>query len=321
MKLVTFAIPVIRPDLLERCLETLYKYTDLLIFNVIVIDQTVQGMDIDRDAYPNLMVIRTPKSFRFHTGNVGFQKANNLALSLTETPYFCFLNDDVEFIHPGWWDGVMDTFAKVEKATPTRPALLVNVASIKLPDWSVGKPAGEHHYILPYKEQYTDADWHSLTEEEHYVNEDLTIKPGTVIDGINLYCSVAKTDLLKKIGIDDRWWPGSAGDYDLCCLASMWGYRCVGTTASWVYHHWSVSFQAAQDEDDIRSLYMPELYEGDLRAKWGERFDLWGVKCQAIHAELLVCEQIMHTDDGVIATCEKHPDTPYAIPPNLSTPL
>lgn len=268
------------------------------------------GLNINlRDNYKNLTLFRSPKSDKFYTGNLGFQFANSLALRLTDTPYFCFLNDDVEFINSKWWQGVMDTFVKVEKASPTRPPLLVNVASIKLPDWSVGKPKGQDHYILPYKKEYSDEDWSNLVNEPHYINQHLTIQPGSVIDGINLYCSVARTDLLKKIGIDDLWYPGSAGDYDLSNVASMWGYRCVGTTLSWIFHHWSISFQAATEEENIKELVIPELHVTDLRDKWWTNFELWGVNCP-------ICGEILHTELGDVAYCNKHPDQIYLIPPN-----
>lgn len=309
-KTCTFCIAVIRPDLLDNCLRTLYKYTKTGSFNVIVVDQTRKGLDVNlRDRYQDLTILRSPKTAKFHTGNLGFQFANNLALKLTNTPYFCFLNDDVEFINKKWWQGVLDTFDKVEKATPSRPALLVNVASIKLPDWSVGLPKGQDHYIMPYKEEYTDEDWDFLVNEEHYVNKYLTIMPGSVIDGINLYCSVAKTDLLRKIGIDDFWYPGSAGDYDMADTASMWGYRCIGTTLSWVYHHWSVSFEAASTEEDIKELVIPELHHTDLREKWWTNHEMWGTNCP-------VCGEILHTEDGILAICPKHKDQIYPIPPN-----
>lgn len=314
-KLCTFCIPVIRPDLIENCLRTLYRYTEPGTFNVIVVDQTARGLDVNlRDRYQDLTILRSPKTKKFYTGNLGFQFANNLALKLTDTPYFCFLNDDVEFVSDKWWQGVLDTFDKVEKATPSRPALLVNVASIKLPDWSVGKPKGEDHYILPYKEDYTDEDWDFLVNEDHYVNEHLTIKPGSVIDGINLYCSVARTDLLRKIGIDDFWYPGSAGDYDLSNVASMWGYRCVGTTLSWIFHHWSVSFEAINEEDDIKDLAIPEIHVTDLRDKWWTNFELWGVNCP-------ICGAILHTADGVLAICSKHLEQIYSIPQNTTETL
>lgn len=314
-KLFTAVIPCLRPDLLKDCLDSLYKHTDN-IFYVIVVDMTLRGLDVNlRDKYPNLMVIRAPKTDRYYTGNIGFQKASNIGIKLSTTPYTMLLNDDVVFIHPGWWDGVIETFAKVKKATPTRPALLVNLASTKLPDWSVGLPKGQHHDILPFKKEYTNEDWDFLVNQPHYVNEHLTIQPGSVIDGINLYASVIDTEAIRKLGLlDELWFPGSAGDYDLSCIASMNNYRCVSTTLSWVYHHWSVTFQAAQDEDEIRSLSMPELHVTDLRDKWGERMDLWGVQCPQ-------CKTIMLTDDGLVAVCPKHPDETYNIPPNTDVPL
>jgi hypothetical protein len=260
------------------------------------------------------MVIRTPKSDLHSTGNLGFQQAVDIGLRLVDTPYTLILNDDVFFINSGWYQGVMDTFAMVEKATPSRPAMLVNVGSIKLPDWSVGKPKGEDHHILPLKKEYTEEDWRFLIDEPHYVNEHLTIRPNSVIDGINLYCSMVDTKKLLQVGgLDHLWYPGSAGDYDLSCIASMHGYRCVGTTLSWCYHYWSQTFE---DSEHMQLLVQDELKHVDLREKWGNRMDLWGVRCSRND-----CDEIMHTDDGDSAKCPKHPNEVYKIPDNTIMPL
>lgn len=314
-KLNTFVIPFVAGDLIYKCLETLYKYTPNN-FYVYIVDQSIEGLDATalRNQYPNLMVIRTPKSDVHHSGNLGHSHATNIGVQLTQTPYITMLNDDVEFVHKDWWQGVLDTFDKVARATPTRPALLVNVASIKLPDWSVGKPKGEDHYIIEYKDEYTDEDWRHLVDDEHYVNEHLTIKPGSVIDGINLYCSVVDTEKLLEVGLlDEYWYPGLANDYDLCARASMFGYRCVSSTLSWVFHHWSKTFE---NEEQMLMLQQSELKHGDLRDKWGGRFDLWGIRCERED-----CDEIMKTKDGVQATCPKHPESVYAIPENTIAPL
>ena len=324
-KMITFIIPYLGGELIHDCLRTLYKYTPQNYY-VYIVDQSAKGLDPNlRDKYKNLMIIRSPLTDQYRTGNLGHSKATNLVIPLVQTPYLCMLNDDVSFISNHWFQGVLDTFEKVEKASPTRPALLVNVGSIKLPDWSVGKPKGEDHYILPFKEEYTDEDWNFLANEEHYVNEHLTIMPGSVIDGINLYCSVVDTKKLLEVGLlDEYFFPGSANDYDLGCRASMFGYRCVGTTLSWVFHHWSTTFRSIEEGEDVASLAMPELHHGDLKEKWGTRLnkkgeevpihDLWGVRCTQ-------CDEILHTDDGQRAVCPKHPDEIYAIPENTITPL
>lgn len=310
----TFIIPHLGGELIHRCLETLYRYTPDN-FYVFIIDQSEKGLDVNlRDKYKNLMVIRTPKSDLHYTGNLGHSQGTNIGVQLTQTPWVTFLNDDVEFVHLDWWDGIMDTFDKVERATPSRPAIMVNAASIKLPDWSVGKPKGEDHYILPHKEQYTEEDWRFLIDEPHYVNQHLTITPGSVIDGINLYCTVVDTRKLLQVGlIDDFFYPGSANDYDFCCRASMFGYRCVGTTLSWVFHHWSKTFE----NDELRNrMVQDELKHLDLKDKWGDRFDLWGVRCTQKD-----CDEILNTDDGIVARCPRHEEEVYAMPETTVDPL
>lgn len=315
-KFNTFVIPVLIPGMIDRCLETLYRYTDKGSFYVFIIDQTINGLDATmlRNKYINLMIIRSPRTDIHKTGNLGHSQASNLGVRLAETPYVTLLNDDVEFVSDKWWQGIMDTFAKVEKVTPDRPAIMVNPASIKLPDWSVGRSSGDDFYILPYKEDYTEQNYDDLVNTPHYVNEHLTLVPGSVIDGVNLYCSVCDTKKLLEVGlIDDFWFPGSANDYDLSCRAGMYGYRCVGTTLSWVYHHWSVTFHS---EEEKAKLLQPELIHGDLRDKWGDRLDVWGVKCIEGEGEIR-----LRTKDGVTATCPKHPDEVYNIPQNTYIPL
>lgn len=313
-KLLTTITPIVRPDLVERMLETLHQNTDNIFYSI-VIDQTKYGLDMSlRDKFKDLIIIRSPITDVHYTGNLGFAQATNLGIKLVETPYFMMVNDDVEFLHPGWWDGVLDTFKMVEKATPDRPAVIVNPASMILADWSVGRAAGAHHFILPYKENYTNEDWEFLVNEDHYVNEHLTIKPGSVFDGVTLYASVAHTERFLEIGyLDERYHPGSGEDYCYSCLASMRGYRSVSTTLSWILHHWSKSFEQLRDKEEIQSLRIPELAWNHNHEKWGPRFDIWGVKCET-------CKSILYSDDGLTASCPNGHET-YTMPQNTKTPL
>lgn len=317
-KLNTFIVPVIRPDLIDRMLETLYRHTPDN-FYVYIIDQTVKGLDSTRlrNTYKNLMVIRTPKTDVHYTGNLGFAQATNLGIQLVQTPYFTMCNDDVEFLNKKWWSGVIETFDVVSRATPDRPAVIVNPSSFKLPDWSVGRPKGDDFYIIPYKRDYTEAEYDHLINDDHYINEHLTLKPGSVIDGVTLYCSVADTRKFLEVGmLDEKYFPGSGEDYDFSCTASMKGYRCVGTTMSYIFHHWSATFQALQDEDEVKSLQIPELNWNHNHEKWGEGFDIWGVKCINCGANMRCLE-----DNKLVAVCSKHLDTRYTLPDSLTQAL
>jgi GT2 family glycosyltransferase len=310
----TFIIPVIRPDLIERCLDTIYKYTEHDTFYIYIVDQTKGGLTINRKKYPGTMLIRPPITDFHKTGNLGFSKANNLAVQLVSTPYFTMCNDDVEFINDKWWQGVLDTFSQVDKATPDRPAIIVTPSSVKLPDWSVGRKSGDDFYVLPYKEEYSDEEYNKLVNDEHYVNEHLTLKPDSVIDGITLYCSVFDTHKFLDVGyLDESYYPGGAEDYDYCCRASLKGYRCVGTTKSWVFHHWSKSLNA-NDKEDVKGLVQDDLRMGDHNQVWGKRFDIWGIKCTQ-------CEERLRTTDNITAVCPKHLDEIYEIPQVKIQPL
>lgn len=308
-KFNTFILVPIITTFIDRCLETIYEFNEKDSFYVYIVDQTVKGLDANalRDKYRNLMVIRTPKSTIHYTGNLGFSAANNLAISLVQTPYFTLINDDIELIHNDWWQGVLDTFSLVEEQTPDRPPVLVNPASTRLADWSVGRATGDDFDIIPHKDSYTDEDWRHLCKDEHYVNEHLTLKPESVIDGVALYCSVFDTKRFKQVGwLDERYFPASGEDYDFSCLAYMRGYRCVGTTKSWVFHWWSSSMKAAQKDDDVKSLMIPELAWNHNHEKWGDKFDVWGVKAP--------CGEAMRTKDGITAICPKHPEETYTMP-------
>src|SRR5574337_306303 len=310
----TFIIPVCITVNIERCLETIYKYTDPGTFYVYIIDMSVKGVDANalRNKYKNLMVIRSPKSDIHHTGNLGFAGATNLGVSLVQTPYFTMLNDDVEFVNTKWWQGILDTFEQVEKATPEAPAVMVCPASIRLADWSVGRPKGEDFDILPYKDEYTDKEWDFLVNEPHYINEHLTIQPDSVFDGVTMYATVCDTKRFLSIGmLDERYFPGSGEDYDYSCLARMRGFRSVATTKSWVFHHWSSTFRALQAEKkEVKTLQIPELNWNYNHEKWGDDFDIWGVKCST-------CKEQMRSKDGITATCSNNHET-YNMPISTS---
>mgnify|MGYP001604794927 CR=1 FL=1 len=316
-KNITFIIPIITTNQIDRCLYTLYKYTEN--FYCYIIDQSIDGVNATelRNKYKNLMVIRTPRSDYHWTGNLGFAQATNLGVKLIQTPYFCMLNDDVEMISSKWLPGVWETFDKVTQATPEKPPILVNPASIRLADWSVGKPSGEDFDIIPYKDEYTKQDWDFLVNEPHYINEHLTIRPGSVIDGVTMYCTVVDTKKFLEVGLlPEQLYPGGGEDYWYSALINMHGYRGVGTTLSWVFHHWSTSFKDIKEKIEVGELIQEELKHNNNHQDWGPGFDIWGYKCSICQNHL----QIKKDYDN-IAVCSQHPEETYTLPESLLSPL
>ena len=193
--------------------------------------------------------------------------------------------------------------------------MMVNPASFRLADWSIGAPKGEHLDILPYKESYTEEEYDFLVNESHYVNQHLTLKPGSVIDGVVMYCSVFDTKKFLGVSmLNEKFYPGSGEDYDYNCRANMAGYRCVGTTMSWVWHWWSKSMASMQEQEEIKSLIIPELRWNNNDELWGKGFDIWGIKCQT-------CDKHMTLKNKQTMHCKDHPDQTFSIPPITLVPL
>lgn len=283
----TFVIPIIRQDFVGKCLETLYKFTEPN-FRVIVIDQS--GNEEAYKKYKQYVHL-----WIFSYRNLGFSKAVNTGIKLAQTKYVTLLNDDVEFINKKWWQGILDTF-DMDKSI-----IGVNPMSPKEGSWGYGyrednkdtwEPLAHFTYegtdkraIYPrkpdgtgffYKESFNEEDWDFL------VNHNPAWVKDSVCDAIPLWCPVFKRDKLLEIGLlDEKFYPGGGEDYDLNARAYScawptprdecdkdYHYRMVGTTKSWVWHHWGKSKDDISGQDPYNKLF-------ESRPRWNNLDELW----------------------------------------------
>lgn len=288
----TIVIPIIRHEFLPKMLESLYKYTPPN-FRVIVIDQTTDTRAQTTCANKVHLWI---KSYR----NLGFSKAMNIGIRLAQTPYITLANDDLQFMDSRWWQGIMDTFEMDEKIIAVNPmspregawgygltqankdTWVPKEGFIRDPDdpESVipvinGKPFG-HQY------NYTEDEYASLLENHPCWERD------TLCDGIAMWCTVFKKEGLEEVGLlDERFYPGSGEDYDMLGRAYSCAWpesredcepryhrRMVGTTKSWVWHHWGKSKEKVGSID----LEMSREQWNHINLLWPNGFDSWGHK-------------------------------------------
>jgi len=80
-------------DILKSCLNSIYKYTTDVIFEVIVIDNASTEGDVANitSPYKNLILIKNKE-------NKGFAAANNQGFEIAKGKYFLILNNDTIFI-------------------------------------------------------------------------------------------------------------------------------------------------------------------------------------------------------------------------------
>lgn len=170
--------------------------------------------------------------------NLGFAKAMNTGLRLSDAPFVMLLNDDVVFLNKQWWKGIEDTFNEYSTA------LCVNPASICDPDGAGGRNIMEG---FSYKEDYSDEEYQQL----------LTAKGTGVIDGICFWGPVfnrEKLDSLKgivpgKAWLNEAFRYGGGEDYYMNRMAYQQGMRCLGTNSSVVWHWWHGTQIKTTDKD------------------------------------------------------------------------
>ncbi len=293
-KLNTFIIPIIRPDFIGKMLETLYKYTPDN-FYVFVIDQTTTDEAYLKYKNKTHMWIRPYR-------NLGFSKAMNTGILLSQTPYITLANDDLEFMNIRWWQGIVDTFdqdkniAAVNPMSPKEGSWGYGLRADNMDTWQPNekyvtdetklavypkKPDGSG---LLYKETFSEEDYNFL------LNEHPGWSPNSVCDAIAMWCTVFKRSSLEELGLlEEKFYPGGGEDYDMNCRAYSCGYpikrdvcdpeshrRMVGTTKSWVWHHWGQSKDTISANDPGNSLFATRDRWNANEELWGDKFDVWG---------------------------------------------
>jgi GT2 family glycosyltransferase len=265
-KINTFIfIPVI-PDYIDKCLETLHKFTPSN-FQVIVLDQTISGVhDVVIKYKPELYI----RSYR----NLGFSKAMNMGAKLATTKYITCSNDDIEFINIKWWEGIEETFKQDDRI------IAVNPNSAKIAMWGYGMDHYTRLEITSQEECQTEEGYQYLVDGDYSrlegrqildkgelkpIPQSFPYKQAGVVDGIATWCTVFKREKFWELGgFDEKYYPGGGEDHDICARAYSKQLRMVGTMKSWVWHHWSSS------RDHPEKL--PPLTPG---LAWNNHDELW----------------------------------------------
>lgn len=241
----------------RKSLETLRSKTPADRINkVIFIDQNPEYQQVD-----DLV------DLHLYTGGIGlgFSKAMNFGLRLSDTPYVMCANDDIFYLHPRWIESMEELFALYSTA------LCCNPNSISNPS-APGAPA-VYNPDFPHREEWTDEEYDKL-EKEVGRNENGSL---FAIDGICTWGPIFKRATLEKVGSTipfqcyfDEAFPVGGQDYALNYNAyltknednNFGGYRMLGG-GGFVEHLW----------------YQTKRPDGTIGVKWdntfNKKFGLW----------------------------------------------
>jgi len=222
----TFIVPHNNYTNVRKTLESIRKHTPPN-FNIIFINQS--GEDKNVKDLVDIYIDTNGK-------NLGYAKAFNTGIRLSDTKYVTIWNDDAECINLKWWDGVIETFNRYSTT-----ALGVNPGSPRNPRASGEEPV--NNMGIDYKDEFSEEDYNLMLEKGQ----------GHVIDGICMFATVFDREKLNKTAgvipgswMDEWFYPGGGEDYDLNRRGYLTkneengfrGYRCLGTNLSFIWHWW-----------------------------------------------------------------------------------
>lgn len=247
----TIGFAAVRDDLIIPALESFHKHNDPNLHRVIVIDQTLKGLpDLVQDGLAHIHL----RAYR----NLGFAKAMNTIVRLTDTQYVTVSNDDVLWFDDRYWEGIIKIFARVKNAAG------VNPSCPKMPGWGFGQK--EPIYIAEVdSREKCDGAWDKLKEQ--------TPLRG-LVNGVAMWCTtfdIERLQVAKLLGnyrqlFDERFYPGGGEDYDLLGRCAKANVKIYGTHESWIWHDWGKS------KDEKGHSGMLKVAE---RPSWNKTGELW----------------------------------------------
>jgi GT2 family glycosyltransferase len=210
-------IPHLNYPNVNECLESLRRNTPEGVINkVILVDQSEEYKD-----YGSLVDIHVRQK------NIGYAKACNTGIRLTNTEFVMCCNDDVKFVNKRWWKGIMEGFEQDDKIA------VLNPSTYRDPD-----PTGTAVTTRGY-EKY---EYEDMPDEVY----DRLLVDYFHTTGFCMFCPIFKRDLFNKVlgVIPDKAWfneifkIGGGEDYAIQWHVGKSGLKAYSTGRSWVFHWW-----------------------------------------------------------------------------------
>jgi GT2 family glycosyltransferase len=230
-------------DLLDKCLSSL-QITDYPALEIVVIDN-------------NSIEPATEKIFKKHKKNINqlikepgrfnFSRINNQAVQCASGELLCFLNNDIEVLHPDW--------LKEMVSQVSRPEVGICGAKLLWPNRMVqhaGVTLGLHGLAGHQGHLWEEND-------DGYYGYNQIVRQASAVTAACLL--MRRSDFLAVGGFDESRFAVAFNDVDLCLKIRALNKRVIWTPYARLIHHESVSrgndtqpFQAARLEKEKAAL-------------------------------------------------------------------
>lgn len=233
------------PEMIERCLYTLFLKTTYPTFEVICVDNETsdaEALDILRTAPVERLIL---------PGIFNFSKANNLGVKQARGEYLVFLNNDIEILTPNWIQEML-YYAEQPDVGAVGALLLYPDQTIQHAGVVLGC-RGTADHVSRGASPSTDGYAGSLTCARE-------------VSAVTAACLMIRRALFDQVGGFNEHFFTAYQDVDLCLKVLNQGKRNIFTPRARFIHHESSSrgkYYDFVDRNLLLDLWEPAIQSGD----------------------------------------------------------
>lgn len=237
-------------SILAECLHSIFTISTYPNFEVILLDNN--SVEAETFALIEYWKKAEPNRFRSYTCKIPFNYSaiNNTGVSLTDSEYCLFLNNDTKVITADWIEGM------VEQAQ--RPQIGAVGAQLLYTDGLI-QHAG---VVVGLGGAAANCFQGSKPEDTPYYGQTLTNVNYSAVTGACLMC---RRSVFTEVGGFDEIFGRSYNDVDLCLKMKEAGYRNIYLPHVKLYHHESQSIGRSYAEESHPDFVREFEY---FRKKW-----------------------------------------------------
>jgi GT2 family glycosyltransferase len=225
---------------LYDCLESLIKNPPAMKFEIVVVDNASddRSASIVKESFPDIRLIENKE-------NLGFAKANNIAIRETDSSYILLLNSDCR-VYEKSLDIMIDFLEKNKDAGIEGPRIINSDGSVQ--------------YSCRRFPSFFDAGMHSILENilpdnrfsRRYKLVDIKRDSALEVDWVSGSCMLIRRAALDKTGLLDERYFMYVEDTDICYRMWKKGWKVYYNPDAQILHHIGGSTENGRVRSSIR---------------------------------------------------------------------
>lgn len=245
-------------DLLKKCLDSIYKYTQEISFEIFVIDNASSDNSVAmiQENFPKI-------KFIINQENKGFAAANNQGAIQAQGRYILLLNPDTELKE--------DSLSKVARFMDKQPKCGIAGCHLENPDgahqdsvrrfpsfWDQFLILLKIHYIFP-----------RLAIFRYYLYANFDYSREQKVEQVMGAFFMIRREMIEQIGLLDEKFFIWFEEVDFCLRAQKAGWLVYYTPATSIIHHFGQSFK------QVMTVEKQKIWNKSLRNYFFKHRGLW----------------------------------------------